>query len=203
MTFTDARVRIGSSYLCELTGETVPLDGERISVDYVSQSWSFECPKCGFEHSGTLMPRVTRERPPRTRVIDLPLNLDLGEIIEGQHVIIKGIESPVTRGAVIHNDFNPGFSVRSADLDTSWGLGEIFDDVGTVYDHMGAGGWGPDEDGVVRWGDENLGSMIPTSATTLSISVYCANSWRPSSAWIRRFELSLATREVSIAEYGD
>jgi hypothetical protein len=92
--------------------------------------------------------------------------------------------------------------MRRGDLDVGWGLGEVSDDVGTVYDHMGAGGWGPDDDGIVRWGDEDLGNQIPATANALSLTVHRANSWFPVHEWIQTFTVNLGSHEVTVVEHG-
>jgi hypothetical protein len=132
----------------------------------------------------------------KTRVIDLPLDLDLGEIILGQHVVIRGIELNTERGSVLHYDFVPGFDHDDRELDTSWTLGDVNDDVGTRYDHDGEGGWGPDPDWIVRWGDERLGNTIPSSAGTLTVEIHHAHYLTPPGDWVRVFTVDLTTGAV-------
>jgi hypothetical protein len=81
--------------------------------------------------------------------IDIPMDVDLGQLISGQHVVLKGITLRTPWGSVLRYAFVPGFSQTDRALDTSWGLGKVMDDMGTDYDHQGAGGWGADADGIV------------------------------------------------------
>jgi len=140
--------------------------------------------------------------PEPNRIIDLQMDLDLGELIVGHHVVIKGIEITKRWGSALHNDFVPGFDPDDLELDKSWGLGQITDDVGTVYEHGGQGGWGPHPDGLVHWGDEHLGNTIPRDATLLTIEVHYADSPPPLGCWIRSFTVDLANGVVMEAVRG-
>jgi hypothetical protein len=69
--------------------------------------------------------------------IDIPMDVDLGQLISGQHVVLKGITLKTGWGSVLRNAFVPGLSQADRALDTSWGLGKVMDDLGTEYDHQG------------------------------------------------------------------
>jgi hypothetical protein len=153
---------------------------------------------------GDLLPPIVPPGSPKSRVINHPIDIDLGELIEGQHVVLKGVEVSEFSNSVVHNDFLPGFSEsRGSRLDTSWGLGEIVHDLGTKYEHGGQGGWASDPDGMVRWGDESLGGVIPKRATKLSISFRHANSWLPRDRWVARVDLDLHNWNVVGVTWGE
>ena len=163
--------------------------------EYADRAWTFSCPSCGEEHHMRVRPREPHNAP-KTRVLDIPIDLDLGEIIQGQHVVIKGIERETERGSVLHYDFVPGFDVDDRDLDTSWMLGTVKDDIGTVYDHGGEGGCGPDPDWIIRWGDERLGNTVPSDARTLTVETQHAHYLTPVGPWIRAFTVDLGSGKV-------
>jgi hypothetical protein len=116
-------------------------------------------------------------------------------MIPGQHVVIQGIELRTTSGSVLHYDFVPGFARDNRELNTSWGIGTVSDDLGTEYDHQGAGGWGSHSDGIVYWGDEDLGNGIPGAASRIEIEFYPANGWTPGS-WTSKLVLELPSGKI-------
>ena len=183
-----------SSYriLCPTTRDHYWIEPGPSQQNYVDRKWTFTCPSCGEEHEVRIRPQQPHQLE-RSRVIDIAIDLDLGEIIQGQHVVIKGIEMTTSRGSVLHYDFIPGFDRDDRELDTSWSLGKVNDDVGTTYGHGGEGGWGPDPDWIVRWGDERLGNTIPSGAGTLTVEVHHAHYWTPPGHWVRSFAVDLTT----------
>jgi hypothetical protein len=187
---------------CLTTGERCTIEIGPTPEDFAAGSWTYDCPSCGEAHEQSY--RVPKDYDPnvRTRTNDIPLDMDLGELIAGQHVVLRGIELRTTSGSVLHNDFVPGFPRDRKGLEVSWGLGEVHDDLGTVYDHQGQGGWGAHPDGIVHWGDEDLGNGIPAAASTLTIEVHHANDWNPRQAWIEEVSVDLASGEVSIVRNG-
>lgn len=198
------RDRVQHSYTCDSVNEEINVDELPVEVDFIEEAWFIVCPLCQGRHSGTLLAPSRPLGPPFPRVIDVPLDIDLGKLIDGQHVVLKGIETTDAYGSQIHNDFVPGFKdSRESDLDTSWSLGEVTDDLGTTYAHRGEGGWGLNADGVVRQGEESLGNSIPKGATKLTISFWYAGSHPPTSRWIQRLTLNPQTGEVLSIEYGD
>jgi hypothetical protein len=73
----------------------------------------------------------------------------------------------------------------------------VTDDLGTDYDHQGVGGCGPEADGIVRRGDEDLGNGIPWSAAWLRMEFHHANSWEPPKSWIRALTIILDSGEIT------
>jgi hypothetical protein len=79
----------------------------------------------------------------------------------------------------------------------------VSDEIGTVYEHSGVGGWGPDRDQVVRWGNESLGNTVPSDATRLSISFHCDDRWEPAEPWIERLVLDMNVGGMVEARWRD
>lgn len=194
------RNRVVASIHCEITDEVISVNELPVVVDFIEQTWMILCPKCRQNHSSALLEPQRPPTTPKVRQIDFPLNVDLGELIEGQHVILRGIENVEGSDSQIHNDFVPGFTMKRS---PSWGLGAVTDDIGTVYDHSGAGGWGPDLDRVVRWGNESLGNTVPSDATRLSISFHCDNKWEPAEPWVERLVLNLKGGGIAQTHWSD
>lgn len=190
------RDRVNSSTICDITSEPVDLDKLPVVVDFIEQKWTILCPECHRNHSSTLLELNGPTRPTSTRSIDATFALDLGELSEGQHVILRGIERGQGRGSWLHNDYVPGFVKWEASAPPTWGLGEVTDDVGTVYEHQGFGGWSPDFDDLVRWGEESLGNTIPPNAKRLSISFHCSYEWEPPGPWVEQMVVNPITGEI-------
>jgi hypothetical protein len=181
---------------CPDTGERCEIEHGPDLADFAAGSWSYRCPSCGAEHQQSYRPSPDYDPTQRRRTIDLPFEVDLGELVEGQHIVTRGIELRTTSGSVLHYDFVPGFPESDRLLDTSWGLGEVHDDLESQYEHSGAGGWGAHPDGVVHWGDEDLGRGIPKEASWVEIDFYPAHSWVPSTEWVQRIRVDLRSGSV-------
>jgi hypothetical protein len=178
---------------CLNTGTRLVLDDGPILTDYEAGFWSYDCPVCGENHRTVYGPQDAEALAAINGRVDIPVRLDLGELIRGQHVVIVGIGLRLPCGSVIHNEFVPGFRQGDRNLDTSWGLGEVSDDLGTDYDHGGQGGSGADPDGIVRSGIEILGNGIPEGASWLKIEVGHASRWTPPGDSIQSFTVDLST----------
>jgi hypothetical protein len=199
MGLTPGKMELMAAYgtFCPTTHDHFKIDPGPSDEQYEARFWTYVCPSCGEQHRQRLRPKPIGERPEPRRTIDIPLDLDLGEIVEGQHVVVKGIELGRPWGSVLHNDFVPGFDTHDRNTNVTWGLGEVSDDVGTTYDHGGQGGWGPNpKDDLVHWGDEHLGNSIPGDATFVTIEVHHAYEWTPPDRWIRKFTVDLGTGAV-------
>ncbi len=181
---------------CPDTGERCEIENGPDVADFAAGSWSYRCPSCGAEHQQSYRPPSDYDPNQRRRTIDVPFDVDLGELVEGQHIVVRGIELRTISGSVLHYDFVPGFRKSDRRLDTSWGLGEVHDNLGSEYDHSGAGGWGAHPDGVVRWGDEDLGRGIPKEASLVEMEFHPANSWTPTAEWVRRVRVDLRSGSV-------
>ncbi len=184
------------SICCPDTGDKCLIDKGPGPSDFAAGSWAYRCPSCGEEHSQSYRASKALDPNERSRRIDVPFEVDLGELIEGQHIVTEGIELRTTSGSVLHYDFVPGFPQRDRKLDTSWGLGQVRDDLGSEYDHGGGGGWGAHPDGIVHWGDEDLGRGIPKTASWIEIEFMPAHYSNVSSPWISKVKVDLRTGSV-------
>jgi len=182
---------------CLTSGKRLVLERGPTDADRASGSWSYTCPDCGKSHRTVYGPAHVTELAELFEKIDIPMDVDLGQLISGQHVVLKGITLRTPWGSVLRYAFVPGFSQTDRALDTSWGLGKVMDDMGTDYDHQGAGGWGADADGIVRRGDENLGNGIPPSAAWLRIEFHHAHYWEPPESWSRTLTIDLSSGEIT------
>jgi hypothetical protein len=130
--------------------------------------------------------------------VDIKFQVDLGEIIPGQHVVTRGIEiadrSYEGRGSALYYSFVPGFRHNDTAVETGWSLGTVEDDLGTIYNHQCQGRWGPDADGVVRRGDGFLGNIIPSVASILRVSI--CPVWTPPEEWVKNFEVNVVDGTV-------
>lgn len=181
---------------CLTTGERLTLESGPTLADHKAGSWSYLCPVCGESHRTVYGPRDSAEFLERLETIDLPIDINLGELITGQHIVLRGITLRTPWGSVLRYSFVPGFSDRPRTIDASWGLGTVNDDIGTVYDHQGQGGWGPDSDGIVRQGDEDLGNGIPPSASWLTIEFRPVHYSGASGRWISKIMVDLALGSI-------
>lgn len=181
------------SICCPDTGDKCLIEKGPVPSDFAAGSWTYRCPSCGEEHTQSY--RATKARDPneRSRTIDVAFEVDLGELIEGQHIVTQGIELRTTSGSVLHYDFVPGFVQRDRKLDTSWGLGQVRDDLGSEYDHQGGGGWGAHPDGIVHWGDEDLGRGIPKTASWIEIEFMPAHYWTVPGPWISKMRVDVSS----------
>jgi hypothetical protein len=128
--------------------------------------------------------------------IDIPVETDLGELIPGQHIVLEGITLRTPWGSALRSTFVPGFPKSNRRLNTSWGLGDVADDLGTACDHGGEGGWDPDADGIVRRGDEHLGNGIPSAASWLTIAFIPAHGWDVPGRWITKIMVDLTLNKI-------
>lgn len=108
----------------------------------------------------------------------------------------EGIQLRTTSGSVLHYRFVPGFDRDDHELDTSWGLGKVTDDLGSEYDHSGAGGWGADSDGIVRNGDEDLGRGIPNTARWVEIEFRPAHSQQVAGSQVLKIRLDMLSKSI-------
>jgi hypothetical protein len=184
------------SICCPDTGDRCSIEHGPWLVDFAAGLWSYKCPSCGEDHQQRYG-RATLDDPYYRRTIDIPLDLDLGELVQGQHIVLRGIQLRTTSGSVLHYSFVPGFRRDDHELDTSWGLGRVGDDLGSEYDHSGGGGWGADPDGVVRDGDEDLGRGIPKAARWIEIEFRPAHDRRTAGPRILKIRVAVPSGSVS------
>jgi hypothetical protein len=152
--------------------------------------------------------------------IDIPFDVDLGELINGHHIVARGIErgalarrrwlerdsagelkkmnAPVIETeAALHFDVFPGLE-EDEELSKGfqydlWELGAE-DNVGTRY--RSGNGCCENRGPAVSQGYLFLGAQIPESATLLTLRFQPAEGWEPPEPWLRRVLVDLRTGRV-------
>jgi hypothetical protein len=113
----------------------------------------------------------------RLRAFGVQRGLDLGcgvrrrpgELVEGHHVVVRGIERDPAR-VVSHYEFVP--AVREQERQDKgpffwYWMAFASDDTGTQYNNHNSGGFDPSGDGPSAHGTRDLGGVIPAAATRL------------------------------------
>jgi hypothetical protein len=187
---------------CLVTGERCVIERGPTWEDRRSGVWRYACPSCGAQHEEDFSVRALDRAKPRVRTIDVPIEVDLGELIHGHHVVARGLQLRTLRGSLFHYDCVPAIE-RScqAELDIGWDLGEVIDDVGTRYHHAGGGTWGLSRDGTVNWGEKSLGNGVPATATTLLVRFRQANRGLPEDYSSPSLLFDLRSGEASVQRH--
>jgi hypothetical protein len=139
--------------------------------------------------------------PPRTatdrylalmgRGLDVAFDVDLGELVEGHHVVARGI----TR-TELHYEFVPGLAgPRPGGFGWYWLLAAS-DDAGTAYTDYNGGAFGSGG-GAATHGTRDLGGQIPPSARRLTIEFEPAEGWTPPEPWRRRIVVDLQHKRLA------
>ncbi|MGW2222081.1 hypothetical protein ACWCSD_44440 [Nonomuraea sp. NPDC001684] len=133
-----------------------------------------------------------------SRRLDIVFDIDLGELVEGHHVVARGLELSEA-GGLLHYEFVPGVRDEEADSKGSffwyWML-SAEDDLGTDYSGHNNGGF--DRKGVrAAHGSRQLGGVVPRSARRLSVSFEPAWGWTPPGPWCRRLDVALPDGPVT------
>lgn len=108
------------SICCPDTGDRCSIEHGPSLADFAAGQWVYKCPSCGEDHQQRYG-RAALDDPYYRRTIDIPFDLDLGELVQGQHIVLRGIQLRTTSGSVLHYSFVPGFRRDDRELDTSWG----------------------------------------------------------------------------------
>ncbi|MFI7423158.1 hypothetical protein [Nonomuraea sp. NPDC049684] len=133
-----------------------------------------------------------------SRRLDIVFDIDLGELLEGHHVVARGLELSET-GGVLHYEFVPG--VRDEETDSKgsffwyWML-SAEDDLGTDYSNENNGGF-DGKGGRAAHGSRMLGGVVPGSARRLRIGFQPAWEWTPPGPWCRRLDVELPDGPVT------
>jgi hypothetical protein len=129
--------------------------------------------------------------------LDIVFDVDLGELIEGHHVVARGI----TLGeAALHYEFVPGFT--DARLHELGGFGWYWmlsatDDVGTEYSDNNGGAFDPESGGAATHGIRDIGGEIPPHARRLTIRFEPAEDWTPAEPWRRQIVVDLQLKQLA------
>lgn len=164
--------------------------------------WRYECPSCGAQHEEDFTLHAVDRVTPKSRTIDVPIEVDLGELIHGHHIVARGLQLRTPRGSLFHYDCVPAIdqSNQSA-LAIDWGIDEVIDDVGTQYRHTGGGTLGLSRDGTSNWGEKSLGNGVPATATTLIVSFHQANRGLPEDSYSQSLLFDLRSAEASVQRH--
>ena len=77
------------SICCPDTGDRCTIEDGPSVHDFAAGIWKYVCPSCGEEHQQRYG-RATLDDPYYRRTIDIPFDLDLGELVKGQHIVLRG-----------------------------------------------------------------------------------------------------------------
>ncbi len=117
--------------------------------------------------------------------LDIWFDLDLGELVEGHHVVLRGIrlgDSGSETESELHYEFVPGLVESERKTKGSffwfWTL-RCSDDVNTYYNGNNSGAFDPKPGGPASHGSRDLGGQIPPEASRLTIEFRPAGGWSP------------------------
>lgn len=126
------------------------------------------------------------------RTLDLEFDLDLGEMIPGHHVVVRGIELATSQ---LHYEFVPGMTderMREGGSNFWWlWFLHVADDLGTHYSDDNGGAFDTRRGGPATHGARNLGGTILSAATRLELTFKPAPGWDPPSEVVRRATVDL------------
>ncbi|MFI6742876.1 hypothetical protein ACIBI9_59145 [Nonomuraea sp. NPDC050451] len=131
---------------------------------------------------------------------DVVFDIDLGELVEGHHVVARGLEISGADG-VLHYEFVPG--VRQHELETKgpffwyWML-SAEDDLGTPYRDDNGGAFDPEGEAAAH-GTRDLGGPVPRSARRLRLNFRPAEGWEPTRSWCGQLDIALPDGQVTEA----
>jgi hypothetical protein len=187
---------------CPATGAQVVVEPGPTSEPLSGKiPWRFTCSECGEQHEIDLRPRLGPPAP-RKRNIDIAFDIDLGELVEGHHVIARGIELLPAGSSCLHYDFVPALAntmnTSRENKDGFWWYWKMCtsDDVGTVYLDRDTGMIDSRAEGEVSWGSRDLDGVIPESASVLTLRFEPPSGWVPPEPWRRVIRVDLRNRQV-------
>ncbi|MFC5814430.1 hypothetical protein [Nonomuraea harbinensis] len=133
-----------------------------------------------------------------SRRLDIVFDIDLGELLEGHHVVARGLETSGA-GGVLHYEFVPGVRQHEKDLKGPffwyWTL-SAEDDLGTHYRHDNTGAFDPSGETAAH-GSRHLGGPVPRSARWLRVYFTPALEWTPTRSWCRQLHIALPGGHVT------
>jgi hypothetical protein len=147
--------------------------------------------------------------PPRTATdrylsqlgerLDIVFDVDLGELIEGHHVVARGI-SLAPPEAELHYEFVPGLTeARRHELGGFgwyWMLSAT-DDVGTGYGDNNDGAFDGESGGAATHGTRDIGGQVPPHARWLTIRFQPVEDWTPPEPWRRQIVVDLQLKRLA------
>jgi hypothetical protein len=187
---------------CLMSGERCVIEPGPTWEDRRLGFWRYYCPSCMGFHQEDFMPRARYHDGSKFRELDISFEVDMGELMCGHHIVARGLQLRTPFGSMLHYDCVP--AVRGAtepDLDMSWGLGDVFDDVGTLYRRPDHGEWFLNTDADVNWGDWQLGNGIPAGAATLDVNYHQAHRGLPENPSTQILHVDLVTGDASVRRH--
>jgi len=142
--------------------------------------------------------------------LDVVFDLDLGELINGHHVVVRGIcfggpvppvsGEPELAESALHYEFVPGLTEERTSgrgfFDCLWGL-SAFDDTGTEYSPNTIGAFDPASGGPASRGTRNIGGHVPPGASRLTIQFDPPSGWTPPEPWHRQVVIDLNEKRLA------
>ena len=132
------------------------------------------------------------------RTLDIAFDLDLGELIPGHHVVVRGIELATSQ---LHYEFVPGMTddrMREGEGNFWWlWLLHVADDLGTQYSDDNGGAFDTRRGGPATHGARDLGGKVPPAATRLELTFEPTPGWNPPAAVVRRATVDLHRRTIA------
>lgn len=133
-----------------------------------------------------------------SRQLDIVFDIDLGELLEGHHVVARGLELSDV-GGVLHYEFVPGLWEHEKETKGPffwyWML-STEDDLGPPYDDDNRGAF--DSEGkTAAHGTRYLGGPVPHEARRLRVNFTPAEGWTPTRSWCRQLNIALPGGRVT------
>ena len=132
------------------------------------------------------------------RQLTVAFDVDLGELVDGHHVVARGIERSET-GAELHYEFVPGPTYESGPEPFHWyWMLHASDDSRTEYRDDNGGGF-DQSGGPAAHGLRDLGGVIPAQARLLTIDFEPPSTWSgwsPTTPYVRRLVVDLVACAV-------
>jgi hypothetical protein len=133
------------------------------------------------------------------RHLDVTFDVDLGELVEGHHVVLRGIERNPDE-AVLHYEFVPAVQDHERrDKGPFFWYWTVFasDDAGTRYADHNTGGFDPSGRGPSSHGTRDLGGVILVAARRLVLDFQPPWDYTPAAGVCTRLTIELATGAVT------
>jgi len=132
------------------------------------------------------------------RTLDVESDLDLGALIPGHHVVVRGIELAASQ---LHYEFVPGMTdarMREGAGSFWWlWLLHVADDLGTHYSDDNGGAFDTRGGGPATHGARDLGGKVPRAATRLELIFEPPPGWDPPAGVVRRLTVDLSRRTIA------
>jgi hypothetical protein len=124
-------------------------------------------------------------------------DVDLGELCDGHHVVARGIRN-VEPSAELHFDYVPGMRADEAEERPFFWYWWLYasDDLGTEYNDNNSGSFSH-RGGDSSPGERDLGGVIPSDASALTLRFEPVGDSKPSGPWIAQLDIDLRSGTVT------